>query len=95
MEEPTFSNSREALQIGSENADPQEKQERLVATLPDSVWKDGKLEVISRQPLDAIAVAATLARKKNGILPKKNAVHPVWYSQRDSNPCFHRERVAT
>jgi site-specific DNA recombinase len=77
------------------NAEPQEKQLCLVATLSNSVWKDGKLEAAFRQPLDAIAVAATLAQKKNGKSLSKSAVDPVWYSQRDSNPCFHRERVAT
>jgi hypothetical protein len=78
-----------------ENADPQEKRLYLVAVLSNSRWKDGQLVVEYRCPFESITSASLLHQKKNGILPKKNAVHPVWYSQRDSNPCFHRERVAT
>ena len=78
-----------------ETLDLKEKQLCLVAMLSNSCWKDGGLVVEYRQPLDSIASAVILHQKMNGISRSKNAVHLVWYSQRDSNPCFHRERVAT
>ena len=78
-----------------ENADPPEKRVCLVAVLSNSEWKDGGLVVEYRQPLDSIASAALLHYKKIGDSRLRTADLPVWYSQRDSNPCFHRERVAT
>ena len=78
-----------------ENADPQEKRLCLSAVLSNSCWQDGKLEVTYRKPLDFIASAVHLSKKKNGVSRSKNAVHPFEYTQRDSNPCFHRERVTT
>ncbi len=78
-----------------QTAEASEKRLCLVATLSNSEWKDGHLQVMYRQPLDAIALAVIEAKKKIGKSLSKSADYPVWCAQRDSNPCFQRERLTT
>lgn len=67
-------------------AEPQERQLCLVAVLSNSCWKDGRLVVEYRQPLDSIASARLLHQKKNGVSLSKNAVHPFEYTQERDSP---------
>ena len=77
------------------NADLHLKNEILRFALSNSVWKDGVLIPQFRQPFDTIADMRREYNEKRVAFTSKNDPRSVWYSQRDSNPCFHRERVAT
>ena len=48
--------------------------------------KDDDLNLAFRQPLEAASVAPMKIYKKAGILPKKNAVHSVWYIGTPDSP---------
>ena len=84
-----------------------EKRRILNFVCSNSVWKDGRLQPVYRQPFEILAVTnreyqqnKPCSEKQTGRLREnKKAVflggkRPVfwWWSQRDSNPCFRRER---
>ncbi|MCZ7556993.1 MAG: zinc ribbon domain-containing protein [Bacteroidia bacterium] len=74
------------LQTRFKEANPAERQLCLSATLSNSVWRDGHLEVTYREPLGAIAFAGIEAQKKTGDSLTEPPVYPVWYTKTEDSP---------
>ena len=63
----------------------QEKRRIINFVCSNSVWKDGRLQPIYRQPFDMISENNIAYQKEKALFPKKKGLFEFWLPSTDSN----------
>lgn len=74
---------------------PHERRKLLNFVCSNFILTEEAAKPVYRKPFDLLAFAGTLMQKGEGPDPSDPTPCTVEYPQRDSNPCYHRERVVS
>lgn len=69
-----------------------EKKQFLQNMLSNCTLQAGSISPVLRQPFDMLYDTNSVWKASGAVSSNREAVHTVWRPQRDSNPCYRRER---